>query len=531
MPPERLGGRGAGLTGLLLSILCADLAWAGKLLVIPADGSHWTGMKMMVEELGKRGNEVVLVMPEVSRSIGPAEHTTTLTYPVPYTKSQLQAIQMRNLDTLVAQDSSNLLKKIYSSYMTLQVMRNYTIVACESMLFNKEVMKILREYDFDAILTDPFEPLGVIVAEYLDLPSIYISGGLPCSVESVSSQCPYPPSYVPRRFTRFTDHMTLWQRIVNFLWTAIEPVACRWRYASIEELASRLLQRKTSMTEMMSHASLWFMRFDFTFEFPRPLMPNTVMIGGLNCEGSKPLPLELETFVNKSGDHGFVVFTLGSMVSQIPEEKAQLFLEAFRQIPQRVLWRYTGPTPANLPQNVKLMKWLPQNDLLGHPKARAFMTHGGTHGLYEGICNGVPMVMMPLFGDQGDNVQRMVTRGVGEVLNIHYTTSEEVVWALNKVINDTSYKEKIQKLSAIHKDRPIEPLDLAVHWTEFVMRHKGAEHLRPAAHNLNWFQYHSLDVIGLLLSVVAIVIAATVKSCTFCFRKCCRRKTQKKKKE
>lgn len=31
----------------------------------------------------------------------------------------------------------------------------------------------------------------------------------------------------------------------------------------------------------------------------------------------------------------------------------------------QVLWRYTGVPPADAPKNVKLMKWLPQNDLLG----------------------------------------------------------------------------------------------------------------------------------------------------------------------
>lgn len=45
---------------------------------------------------------------------------------------------------------------------------------------------------------------------------------------------------------------------------------------------------------------------------------------------------EVEEFVNGSGEHGFVVFTLGSMVSQMPEDKARVFFEAFRQIPQRV---------------------------------------------------------------------------------------------------------------------------------------------------------------------------------------------------
>lgn len=37
-----------------------------------------------------------------------------------------------------------------------------------------------------------------------------------------------------------------------------------------------------------------------------------------------------------SGEHGFVVFTLGTMVSDLPEETASIFLEAFRQIPQQV---------------------------------------------------------------------------------------------------------------------------------------------------------------------------------------------------
>ena len=30
-----------------------------------------------------------------------------------------------------------------------------------------------------------------------------------------------------------------------------------------------------------------------------------------------------------------------------------------------------------------------------------------------------------------------------------------------------SYKENIMRLSRLHKDRPIEPLDLAVFWVEF----------------------------------------------------------------
>ena len=91
-----------------------------------------------------------------------------------------------------------------------------------------------------------------------------------------------------------------------------------------------------------------------------------------------------------------------------------------------------------------------------------------------------------------------------------------------------SYKEKAVWLSTIHHDQPVKPLDRAVFWIEFVMRHKGAKHLRPAAHDLTWFQYHSLDVIGFLLACVAIVVFVVTECFLFCYHKFA--KTGKKQK-
>ena len=84
------------------------------------------------------------------------------------------------------------------------------------------------------------------------------------------------------------------------------------------------------------------------------------------------------------------------------------------------------------------------------------------------------------------------------------------------------------KLSRIHHDQPVKPLDKAVFWVEFVMRHKGAKHLRPAFHDLTWYQHHSLDVIGFLLACVATVAFLVTKCCLLFCRKF--GKTAKKKK-
>ncbi len=88
------------------------------------------------------------------------------------------------------------------------------------------------------------------------------------------------------------------------------------------------------------------------------------------------------------------------------------------------------------------------------------------------------------------------------------------------------YKENMQKLSALHKDRPVEPLDLSVYWTEFVMKHKGAKHLRAAVHDLNWFQYFCLDVIALLATVMLVSVVLTVKCLKLCLRKLGRKRKQ-----
>lgn len=93
----------------------------------------------------------------------------------------------------------------------------------------------------------------------------------------------------------------------------------------------------------------------------------------------------------------------------------------------------------------------------------------------------------------------------------------------------SSYKEKIIKLSHINMDRPVPALELATFWTEFIMRHKGADYLRVAAHNLNWFQYHSLDVIGFLAAIVLLSVGLMLKCCSFCCSKLFGKAAVKKK--
>ncbi|NXT46445.1 UD11 glucuronosyltransferase, partial [Pluvianellus socialis] len=512
--------------GLVLFLPFWTLAEGGKLLVVPQDGSHWLSMRVVLEKLWERGHEIVAVIPEATLLMKSSQSFTIKTYSVPYTQEfvdrSYRSIGERSFD------NPSFLEK-FTFLLNISELTSMFSSTCRHLLYDEELMRYLHDSKFDAVMMDPVLPCGPIVAEYLSLPSVYFMRGLPCTLDYKATQCHSPFSYVPRTFTSSSDHMTFTERVKNLLVGFSEDLFCYLFYLKYENLASEFLHREVTLLELFSKASVWLMRYDFVFEYPRPVMPNMVYIGGINCKRKKPLSEEFEAIVNASGEHGIVVFSLGSMVSEIPMKKATEIADALGSVPQTVLWRYTGEVPPNLPKNVKLVKWLPQNDLLAHPKTRAFITHGGSHGVYEGICNAVPMVLMPLFGDQMDNAKRVESRGAGLTLNILEMTSKDISAALKAVINDKKYKENIKRLSDLHLDRPIHPLDLAVHWVEFVMRHKGAPHLRPAAHDLNWIQYHSLDVVAFLLAVVLLSLFISLKCCLFCCRRCCCKKGRTRK--
>eukprot|EP00079_Xenopus_tropicalis_P008717 XP_002932072.2 PREDICTED: UDP-glucuronosyltransferase 1-1-like isoform X3 [Xenopus tropicalis] len=517
MPPLFLLLVGFGVVCLLE---LPGLSEGGKVLVIPQDTNVWLDMHSMVNKLKKNGHEIVVVIPKNNDISHLSEDFIVKTYTVPALDSGFQ-IYLEPTEPLF--QMSSFLEAISTEYRRWKYTTSVLCNTCQHLLDDLELIRYLERSLFDAAIMDPWFPCGPVLAEHLSLKSIYVMPGFSCGWEYTATQCPKSPY-------QHYGQMDFTQRMKSLLAESLEYIACQEIKAEYTRLASQFLHKHINILQVFSQAELWLFRYDFVVESAKPVMPNMIYIGGDTCKEKEKLPHEFEKLVNSSGEHGFVVFSLGSMVSEIPMNKAMDIAEALKSIPQKVFWRYTGKAPPNLGENTHLVKWLPQNDLLAHPKARAFITHAGSHGIYEGICNAVPMVMMPLFGDQMDNAKRIESRGAGLTLNVLHMTPEDLSNAVRAVINNPVYKENIQRMSSLHLDRPIHPLDLAVHWVEFVMRHKGAPHLRPAAHDLNWFQYYSLDVIGFLLAVLLTALFISLKCCTFVFRRCFKRNSKKQRK-
>ncbi|MGW0890111.1 glycosyltransferase [Saccharopolyspora sp. NPDC002578] len=90
--------------------------------------------------------------------------------------------------------------------------------------------------------------------------------------------------------------------------------------------------------------------------------------------------------------------------------------------------------------HVHVVDRAPQQLLL--PCAQLFVTHGGYNGIREAMRAGVPMVVMPLFGDQHDNARRVESLGLGE--RVADRRSAELLTACRAVLSDSSYTARVR---------------------------------------------------------------------------------------
>nr|XP_053653820.1 UDP-glycosyltransferase UGT5-like [Cherax quadricarinatus] len=133
-----------------------------------------------------------------------------------------------------------------------------------------------------------------------------------------------------------------------------------------------------------------------------------------------------------------------------------------------------------------------------HNNVKVFITHGGLLSMQEAIYHATPLLALPIYGDQPKNSMFIKNSGLGDFLIWEELTVDMIVGALTKILIDPKYKENVLRMSLSMRDQPISPTELAVFWTEYVIRHRGAPQLRSPAAQLSWVEFLMLDVIFIL---------------------------------
>ena len=91
------------------------------------------------------------------------------------------------------------------------------------------------------------------------------------------------------------------------------------------------------------------------------------------------------------------------------------------------------------------------------PLVDLVITHAGNNTITESLYYGKPMIVLPLFGDQHDNAQRIVDKGFGIRLSPFKATPKEFNDAIDKLVNDNELKVKLEKIAnRIQNSKPNE---------------------------------------------------------------------------
>ncbi|XP_017775529.1 PREDICTED: UDP-glucuronosyltransferase 2B10-like isoform X2 [Nicrophorus vespilloides] len=316
----------------------------------------------------------------------------------------------------------------------------------------------------------------------------------------------YPDSFLPFQ----TNKMNFFERLQSFISIQIAIIYNEVIGKPMEEkiVAKIFGSDYPSQTDLTNAIDMLFINVNYIFHTVRPLTPATVTIGPfIQMKPPKDLPKDLKLFLDEAKE-GVIYFSLGSNVKSkyIPEETREVIMKSFAKLPYKILWKFESENLPGKPDNVKIVKWTPQRDVLSHKNIKLFISQCGLQSLEESLYNYVPILGLPFFGDQTGNAFKLESNGLGLFLDYNELTVEKFTFSINEIINNPKYKNKVKEMTNLIQDQPMSGLDRAVWWTEYVLRNKGAQHLKGPAANIPTYQYYYLDIISFFVFIILLLI-------------------------
>jgi glycosyltransferase, MGT family len=290
----------------------------------------------------------------------------------------------------------------------------------EAGAFIEDVLSVLREDRPDAILHDFAGIAGTMAADILGIPNVMLYTSYPSNGSySVAASFEGIPADHPLRIAA--------DQIADGY---VEKYGCR--KMTVKEIFDG--QGDLNLVMMQKRLVPDYETFDDSFVF------TGVQIGKRSTFGTWQAP-----------DNGkpLLYSSLGTAFNNWPEYYPILF-DAVRDLDINVFAALGAIDPDSLtdvPANVELGKMVPQLDILS--QASVFITHAGMGGTGESIYYGVPMIAIPQMDEQAITARQIERNGLGfALLDKGGITSEMLKEKIQILLNDPSYKEKVNEFSA-----------------------------------------------------------------------------------
>ncbi|XP_031574553.1 UDP-glucuronosyltransferase 2C1-like [Actinia tenebrosa] len=516
-----------------LAVFALDCALAAHIIGVPSIGlSHGRVLGKIGRELARRGHKYTLLVPSDLEKDLQASSTT-------------QGFQVRSFKSNFTKGSLEALM-LNQSVGNIDVKKNLElwVGTCEDMVKSDLYSKSLD--DIDLMFCDIGALCCPILADKLGIQRVDISPtGFSDPFLSIIHNFPNPVAYIPQMSYWLPSRLSFFGRVQNTLMYGFGYTLYRfYLIPSYAEVWQKYIPNSKflNLDELFKSTGLLLIPTDFILTKPRPVAAHVKVIGAILPEPAKPLTPSFQELISSSHHNDVVVVSFGTVISNFSSSFVEILADALCKLPALVIWKHKGSVPSNLGENVKIFSWIPQNDLLGHPRTKLFITHGGLNSVYEATFHGVPMVVIPFFADQFDNAANVRQAGFGETIDLKILTAERIIETATKVLNQESYIEnavrfsnrmiypaKVSKSGGKTYVQPLTrtPTEQAADWVEYGLYNNAALHLRGEEDNLSFAQLYLLDVLVFLLIMLFLILKVMYMVVKFVVNVFCWRKKSK----
>ncbi|KAM3962155.1 UDP-glucosyltransferase 2-like [Aphomia sociella] len=402
--------------------------------------------------------------------------------------------------------------KLTDAWMHLMITYNMSV----STINNADVQRLMMDTseNFDAVIAEwLYSELYAGFSAVFNCPLIWSSSMEPHNWVLSLIDDYANPAYTTDNLSLSSPPFTFMERIIE-LWKILWTLINKW-FLNFKEIESYNIlygpaASKRGITlppfnEVKYNGSLMLGNSHVSTGQNIRLPQNYKSIGGYHLREDLPkLPKQLQEILDNS-KHGVIFFSMGTMLKSkyFPDDLKIDLIKMFGSLKQEVIWKLEDHNES-LPKNLHIVQWAPQSSILAHPNCVLFITHGGLLSVTEAIHFAVPFIGIPMYGDQYINVIKSEDRGFAKQTNLHDGVND-LKSSIEDMLNNSSYRDKMNEFSFIYHHRPASPSKELVHWVEHVVRTRGAPHLRSPALHVPFYQKMYLDLVALIVLSILII--------------------------
>ncbi|XP_041376815.1 UDP-glucuronosyltransferase 2A2-like [Gigantopelta aegis] len=460
--------------------------------------SHCMEMAAIGNELIKRGHSVSAYVPNFfnTRYCFQNSEIRIIKFDVSATNAALYQATISTVEKNVVTRDKGIVQAI------LEVARAVDIV-CDGQLSNRNQLDEFKQAGYDVFMTEglPYTRCYHLVPYYMGVRTVSVSS----YIDDFGSGAAFQPYTYPHPIGSYTNEMTAVQRLLNGLHYIILTLTSPIIKPSFDASKHGEPFKSVDQQMLLQNSSLYLENSDYIADYPKANFPNFVQVGGLTARPSAHLPNDLKSYLDNSKT-GVILVSFGSMLKIASSIFTKRIVSALNVLPYDVMLKLESNSQEG---NVKIVDWIPQNDVLAHPKVRLFVSHCGRNGFFESLYHSVPIICTPLNVDAFQTAIKVKHHRIGTSMDIITSTSQEIVTTIKSVLNDSSIASNMRRMSHLFRDRPETGAERGASAIEHVIKY-GDKHLKPPTNTLNYFQYTLGEYWFVVFTFTSVVICGMV---------------------